>query len=515
MTQGVLPFKYVEEKKSSGMTALAGLPLYLDLFFVSRIGDAIREHLSIKTGKQGWNDVEMILSLILLNLAGGESVDDLSILRKDEGFAQIVLKALTHGMRRRDRQKCEKLWNEKMLKGQVLPSATSAFRYLSAFHDEQEEARRTKGAFIPKPNDHLKGLSRINAELLKFIQMHSVNHEATLDIDATLIETNKREALFCYQGYKSYQPLNVYWAEQSIIAHSEFRDGNVPAGHEQLRVFIEALAMMPPGVKKVSTRSDTAGYQIKFLKYCAEGHNERFGVIDFVVGVDVSPEFKNAVARLSEQDWHPLYRIVEGKKNYTVQEWAEVCYVPNWVGHSKNSAEYRFIALREPLRDRALPGLEDPQLTLPFPIMDFAEKGTFKLFGMVTNKSISAMSGDDVIWWYRKRCGKSEEAHSMMKEDFAGGKLPSGYFGVNAAWWGIMILAFNLNSAMKRLVLKGEFINRRMKAIRFSLINLPGRIVHHGRGLIIRLTGGHSSHALLIRAREMIRLLLCNASAVT
>jgi hypothetical protein len=28
-----------------------------------------------------------------------------------------------------------------------------------------------------------------------------------------------------------------------------------------------------------------------------------------------------------------------------------------------------------------------------------------------------------------------------MKGDFAGGKLPSGDFGENAAWWWIMILA--------------------------------------------------------------------------
>ena len=31
MAQGILPFKYEEEKKTTGMTALAGLPLYLEL----------------------------------------------------------------------------------------------------------------------------------------------------------------------------------------------------------------------------------------------------------------------------------------------------------------------------------------------------------------------------------------------------------------------------------------------------------------------------------------------------
>ena len=39
-----------------------------------------------------------------------------------------------------------------------------------------------------------------------------------------------------------------------------------------------------------------------------------------------------------------------------------------------------------------------------------------------------------------------------MKEDLAGGKLLSGDFGENAAWWGITALAFNLNVAMQRLV---------------------------------------------------------------
>jgi hypothetical protein len=43
-----------------------------------------------------------------------------------------------------------------------------------------------------------------------------------------------------------------------------------------------------------------------------------------------------------------------------------------------------------------------------------------------------------------------------MKEDLAGGKLPSGDFGGNAAWWWIMILAFNLNSIMKRQILGKE-----------------------------------------------------------
>jgi len=42
MTQGVLPFKYEEGKNHSGMTALAGLPVYLDLAEVIGLSKSIK-----------------------------------------------------------------------------------------------------------------------------------------------------------------------------------------------------------------------------------------------------------------------------------------------------------------------------------------------------------------------------------------------------------------------------------------------------------------------------------------
>jgi hypothetical protein len=125
----------------------------------------------------------------------------------------------------------------------------------------------------------------------------------------------------------------------------------------------------------------------------------------------------------------------------------------------------------------------------------------YKLFGLVTNMD---WDGDRLIHWHRERCGKSEEAHSVMKRDFAGGKLPSGDFGENAAWWWIMILAMNFNTIMKRLVLGGCWVSRRMKAIRFSFINIPGRIVERSRELIVRLVKGHPALELYLEARRRI-----------
>ena len=73
-------------------------------------------------------------------------------------------------------------------------------------------------------------------------------------MDATLIETHKDQALYCYKKHKAYQPFTTYWAEADLIVHTEFRDGNVPAGHEQLRVLRDALEQMPTGVEDVLVR---------------------------------------------------------------------------------------------------------------------------------------------------------------------------------------------------------------------------------------------------------------------
>ena len=176
--------------------------------------------------------------------------------------------------------------------------------------------------------------------------------------------------------------------------------------------------------------------------------------------------------------------------------------MPACAGHSKKRADYRFLAIREPLRQLAL----GDEANLPFPTQSFGQKGIHKLFGVVTNRKDP---GDQVIWWLRERCGKSEEVHSVMKSDLAGGQLPSGLFGANSAWWALMILALNLNAAMKRLVLGKGWVTKRMKALRFHLIGLPGRVVSHARQLIIRLGAGAEALATFITARQTIRALAC------
>jgi len=394
----------------------------------------------------------------------------------------------------------KKRWRKARDRGVV--SASAARRYLSAFHDESQEKLREAGkALIVRPNEHLLGLRRVNSEFVGFVQRCSRRLVATLDLDATLIETTKKDALFCYKHFRAYQPLNVWWAEQELMIHSEFRDGNVPAGYDGLRVVKEAISYLPSSVGKVRLRSDTAGYEHKLLRWLDNIENKRFGRIEFAISCDVSREFKAAVEAVDEDDWHRLYKEVDGRRVETGRRWAEVCFVPEAIASSAKAPVYRYLATREALAERVLPGMESEQISLPFQTMN-RDGVTYKVFGVVTNMN---WDGGGVIRFHDARCGKSEEAHKILKDDFAGGRMPSSEFGANAAWWAIAILAMNLASAMKRVVLGGDWTHRRMKAIRFLLINVAGRIVAKARQLYVRVSQDHPALELLVRARERIR----------
>jgi Transposase DDE domain group 1 len=497
--QGVLGFQYEAERSCGGLTSLAGLPLYLDLVQHSGLAAAIGRYVCV-AGSQGWLDVQMALAVVFLNLAGGDCVEDVERLEQDSGFAAVLRAIERTLLSRTERRSLRQRWRRTRERAVPSPSALSA--WLERFHDPASPQAVAGTAFIPAVTEALQGLWRVNQALLVFIQHHQPVTVATLDMDATLIETHKRDALHCYKGFKAYQPLNCWWAEQGAMLYSEFRDGNVPAGHEQLRVMQDCLRYLPASVTKVTLRSDTAGYQEELLLYCGEGKDPRFGVIDFAIGADVTEAFRTAALATAESEWKPLIRMVDDEPQQTDQEWAEICFVPNWAGHSRRRSDYRFLAIREPLRQLVL----GDTAQLPFPTQEFGAKGTYKLFGMVTNRK---EPGDRVIWWLRERCGKSEEVHSVMKSDLAGGQLPSGQFGANAAWWTLMILAHNLNTAMKRLVLGKDWATKRMKALRFRLIGLPGRVVSHARKLIIRLGAGADALSTIITARQTIRALAC------
>ena len=66
----------------------------------------------MRKGGQSWTDSQIVLSLVLLNLAGGECVDEIKKLEADDGFCEVLKKAEMHGFRRKVRRALLRRWRK-------------------------------------------------------------------------------------------------------------------------------------------------------------------------------------------------------------------------------------------------------------------------------------------------------------------------------------------------------------------------------------------------------------------
>ncbi len=268
MARHLAPYQYQVDQKTGGMTALAGLPLFMEFAQRRGLPRLIAHHVRVRVGGQGWTDEQMILAVMLLNVSGRDSVEDVRVLEGGEGFCRVFRAIENFGRTGAERRALKRRWRKPRTR--TFASPTVLREFLELFHDlDQEKLREPHTAFIPQPSELLLALVRLNAAFAAEVQHRSPQSTATLDMDATLVETFKKAAFYCYKKFKAYQPLNVYWGEQGLMLLSEFRDGNVPAGYDLLRPFTQALESVPAGVKTVYLRSDTAGYYVELLKYCA------------------------------------------------------------------------------------------------------------------------------------------------------------------------------------------------------------------------------------------------------
>ncbi len=91
-----------------------------------------------------------------------------------------------------------------------------------------------------------------------------------------------------------------------------------------------------------------------------------------------------------------------------------------------------------------------------------------------------------------------------VKNDLAGGVMPCGRFGANAAWWRLNLLVHNLLVLLEVEALPDVLSRARPKTLRFRLFNLPGRIVRHARGWVLKLYQGLPFAEALVMARRRL-----------
>jgi hypothetical protein len=126
MAQKGLPYEYEIEGSKAGPTAFGGLPTYLDLASATGFLRSIDKHLKIRSGDQGWTDRQMILSVVLLNLVGGDCVEDIDKLEADEGLCRILRKVELSGLTRKEKKALKERWRKERTR--AFPSASAIFR---------------------------------------------------------------------------------------------------------------------------------------------------------------------------------------------------------------------------------------------------------------------------------------------------------------------------------------------------------------------------------------------------
>ncbi len=92
-----------------------------------------------------------------------------------------------------------------------------------------------------------------------------------------------------------------------------------------------------------------------------------------------------------------------------------------------------------------------------------------------------------LLEWHREKTGMIEAAHNVIKNELAGGVMPCGRFGANAAWFRLAVLSYNVLTALKRLALPAELLGARPKRLRFLIFHTPGKLIRRARRSILRL----------------------------
>lgn len=399
----------------------------------------IAANLSLRKRQRGFSEAQFIESISLLQAVGGECPEDMHLLAGDA--------CLERGL------------------GYSPPKATAAREFLERFHDKELEKlrpeREDQKSFIFPSSKPVAALQQVQSGLVRRIaklydQAGQAQRIATVDQDATIIESHKEAAYWHYEDGRGYQPMVAVWAEADLVLADEFRDGNVPARQDPLTCAKLAFAALPETVTRRYFRGDSACHENELLDWLKHPDREKEpgGRIGFAISAVMSEALGKAIRQVGEEQWKTFG---DKEADGTLRQWAEVDFVPTDKSEHKESKPLRYVGLR----------LLKPQGVL------FKDGSDRHFHAVITNEPTE---GDRLLNWHREKAGTVEHTHDEVKNELAGKHVPSQRFGVNSAWFKIALLTYNILSAIKGLCLEGEERTARMKRLRLLLIHVAGRM---------------------------------------
>ena len=243
--------------------------------------------------------------------------------------------------------------------------------------------------------------------------------EVTVDTDTT-VHTLFGKQMGGRKGYnpknkgkKSYQPILSFIAETREYAAGALRTGDRPSGQE-IAAHLESVAKgLPSGVKTVCARADSGFYCWQAVE-AYEKLNWRFIV--------VARKTARLVDQLQAAKWrHSPLTDADGQCEFSYQPegWGKAC---------------RFLALRYEKQ----PESKDSEQPEQYQLFDTPEC-TYRVFVTDMDQSL-----DTLVWFYNQRAA----AENLIKEANNDAGLtahPSNRWMMNANWFQIAMLAYNLN----------------------------------------------------------------------
>jgi hypothetical protein len=441
-------FELEPEPTTDTLTSYGGVPLLVRACRSLGVPASVARHVHVKKRSRGYDEATMIESLVILHAVGGDNLEDLTHLREDAGLPEMV--------------------------GHQIPSPEAARQFLYQCHDDRLIAAAQAAVpaghvvYIPEETAALAGLGTVNREVVQEVGRRCPDQRiATIDLDATVIESHKREALVAYTGDRGYQPQLAVWAELDLVVADQFRDGNVGARYAPLSVAQAAFAALPETVHEYYFRGDSACYEQGLLHWLTDPARAGgpVGPIGFAVSAMVSVPLRAAITALPAPAWQP-YGTSDDE---VLRSCADVVFVPEDIHAPTDARPLRYVAVR----------IERRQGTL------FADGTTVKYFAVATN--LEDWAAPRLLEWHREKAGTIEHVHHVLKNELGAGVLPCGRFGANAAWFRLAVLTHNLLTALKRLALPPELLTARPKRLRFLILQTAGRLIHHARRTRLRL----------------------------
>lgn len=298
----------------------------------------------------------------------------------------------------------------------------------------------------------------INKQLLFGLPKHG----SILDIDATIIESDKGDSRKTYKGNYGYQPLLGIIAENGIVVGSDFRQGNASPQSGILQ-FIESCRYNYPSEIKI-IRSDSAGWQKQVVDYCTDNGIGFTITTDQTVGILESTCHEIAMLWLAksipESDWRQAVDKEGIKEDYEISE-----------------TKYRFGSKKRTVRIV----VKRKKLKRQYELFS-----DYRYWIIATNLSQEDYDTQAIVELHQGR-GSMERRIGELKHQMNLDKVPCGQYEANSLYFIIGLFAYNLLQMLKLLGLPEEYHTKSVRSLRYQLLKLAGKVVFHARYMVVQI----------------------------